>query len=55
MELALDECRRMNISLPNLALVHQFYKSLVAHGEGRLGTQSLVKALQRMNNININA
>jgi len=49
MEIALDEARRMNLSLPGLAIAHQFYVSLKAQGRGRLGTQALALALEDMN------
>ena len=45
MRLALEECRRLGISLPGLALAESLYARLVAHGQGRLGTQALVLAL----------
>ena len=45
MRLALEECRRLGISLPGLALAESLYARLVAHGHGRLGTQALVLAL----------
>jgi 3-hydroxyisobutyrate dehydrogenase len=51
MEIALDECRTMNISLPGLALVHQLYKSVEAQGYGRKGTQALSLALEQLSNI----
>lgn len=51
--LALEECRRMQISLPGLALVNQLYISLLAHGEGRKGTQALIRALERLNQIRV--
>ena len=51
LEIALDEAREMNMSLPGLALVHQLYRSLMAQGGGRLGTQALMKALQTMNGV----
>jgi 3-hydroxyisobutyrate dehydrogenase len=38
MGIALDEARRMNICLPGLALVHQFYKSLQVNGGSQYGT-----------------
>lgn len=53
MGLALEECSRMQISLPGLALVNQLYLSLMAHGEGKKGTQALIKALERMNNFRV--
>jgi 3-hydroxyisobutyrate dehydrogenase len=51
MEIALDECRTMNLSLPGLALVHQLYKSVEAQGYGRKGTQALSLALEQLSNI----
>ena len=53
MELALDEARRLNLCLPGLSLVHQFYKALVANGQGRKGTQALILALEMLNNTKI--
>lgn len=49
MGIALDECRRMNLSLPGLSLVHQFYLAATAQGEQNLGTQALFKILSKMN------
>lgn len=51
MEIALDEARRMNLSLPGLALAHQFYVGLKAAGNGDLGTQALLLTLERLNAI----
>jgi 3-hydroxyisobutyrate dehydrogenase len=53
MGLALEECSRMQISLPGLSLVNQLYLTLMAHGEGKKGTQALIRALERMNNLKI--
>ena len=52
MEIALDECRSMNLSLPGLSLVHQLYKAVEAQGYGRKGTQALSLALESLSNIN---
>lgn len=49
MGIALQEARRMNLSLPGLALVHQFYVAAMAQGDQELGTQALYKILARMN------
>ncbi|KAK9088478.1 hypothetical protein Scep_027560 [Stephania cephalantha] len=51
--ICLRECERMGIALPGLALVQQFYLSLKAYGEGRLGTQALLLALERLNDIRV--
>lgn len=48
MEIALDEARRMNLSLPGLALVHQLYKALQAQGHGKMGTHALILALEQL-------
>jgi 3-hydroxyisobutyrate dehydrogenase len=49
MGIALDEARRMKLSLPGLALVNQLYISAQALGLGDLGTQGLYKVLAAMN------
>ena len=48
MEITLAEARRMNLSLPGLALAHALYLALRAQGGGRDGTQSLIHALARL-------
>ena len=48
MGIALDEAKKMNLSLPGLALVHQLYLAVQAQGHGRLGTQALMLALEQM-------
>jgi 3-hydroxyisobutyrate dehydrogenase len=51
--IALESCRKMGVALPGLALASQLYNSLAAHGEQRLGTQALVKVIERMNNMEL--
>ena len=51
MGIALEEAKRMNLSLPGLSLAHQLYIALKAQGGGQMGTQALYKALERVNNI----
>lgn len=53
MGIALDEAKKMNLSLPGLALVHQLYLAVQAQGHGRLGTQALMIALERISNTEI--
>lgn len=48
MGIALEEARRMEISLPGLALVNQLYVSVKALGFGKKGTQALMLALEKM-------
>ena len=49
MGIALAESRAMNLSLPGLALVQQFYIAAQALGLENLGTQGLYKVLERIN------
>jgi 3-hydroxyisobutyrate dehydrogenase len=49
MGIALDEAKRMKLSLPTLALVNQLYVAMQGHGRGKMGTQALVLALDDLN------
>ncbi|KAL6845592.1 hypothetical protein ACP4OV_025087 [Aristida adscensionis] len=51
--ICLSECQAMGLSLPGLALAQQLYVSLIAHGEGGLGTQALILAIERLNNTSL--
>jgi 3-hydroxyisobutyrate dehydrogenase len=51
MGIALDEARRMGLSLPGLALVNQLYLALQAQGHGRDGTHALELALASLSGI----
>jgi 3-hydroxyisobutyrate dehydrogenase len=51
MGIALEESKRMNLSMPGLALGHQLYIALKAQGHGRDGTHSLMLALASLSNI----
>ena len=51
MRLVLDECRRMHLDLPGLALAESLYARLLAQGGGRLGTQALVLALAQQSHL----
>lgn len=51
MGIALAEAERMNLSMPGLSLVHQFYLSAKALGWEKLGTQGLYRVLAHMNGI----
>jgi 3-hydroxyisobutyrate dehydrogenase len=52
MGIALDEARRMNLSLPGLALANQLYLAVQAQGYGRKGTHALMLALEHLSNVN---
>ena len=49
MGIALAEAKQMRLSLPGLALAHQFYVAAMALGHEDLGTQGLYKVLAQMN------
>jgi len=51
MGIALDEAKRMGLSLPGLALSHQLYLALQAQGHGRDGTHALQLALASLANV----
>jgi 3-hydroxyisobutyrate dehydrogenase len=51
MGIALEEARRMNLSLPGLALANQLYIAVQAQGMGKLGTHSLLLALEHLNGL----
>jgi len=51
MGIALAEARRMNLSLPGLALAEQLYVAVQAQGYGRKGTQSLLLALASLSDV----
>jgi len=51
MGIALDESKRMGLSMPGLALAHQLYLALQAQGYGRKGTQALMLALEHISNV----
>lgn len=48
MGIALSEAKKMNLSLPGLALAHQLYIALQAQGHRRKGTQALILALETL-------
>jgi len=51
MGIALDEAKRMKLSLPGLALAHQLYVALQAQGGSRDGTQALLLAMARLSEV----
>ena len=51
MGIALDEAKKMGLSLPGLALSHQLYLALQAQGHGRDGTHALQLALASLANV----
>lgn len=53
--IALAESRRMGLSMPGLALAEQLYQAVAAQGHGRLGTQSLMLALEQLSGVDSNS
>lgn len=51
MGIALDEAKRMNLSLPGLASANQLYLAVKAQGWGRKGTHALMLALEQLSNV----
>ena len=51
MGIALEECRRMQLKLPGLTMVHALYQRAQQLGYGRKGTQALYRALEEMNGL----
>jgi 3-hydroxyisobutyrate dehydrogenase len=51
MGIALEESKRMGLSMPGLALAHQLYLSVQANGHGRDGTHALELALGSLSGI----
>jgi 3-hydroxyisobutyrate dehydrogenase len=49
--IALDECKRMGVSMPGLGLVRQFYVALKAQGHGRKGYHALLLVLEQLSAI----
>ena len=48
MGIALEEAKRMDLTLPGLSLVNQLYIATKAQGHGRKGTQALLLALEKI-------
>ena len=52
--LALDECRRMNLSVPGTALAYQLYELMMAQDKSRMCIKGLITVLEEMNGIERN-
>lgn len=53
MNIALAEGRRMNLSMPGLALAEQLYEAVQAQGYGRKGTHALMLALESLSGVHV--
>ena len=55
MGLALEESKRMGLTLPGLTLVHQLYQTVHTLGHGRSGTHALMLALEDLSKVHVSA
>lgn len=53
MGIALEEAKRMGLTLPGLALVHQLYEKVRSLGHGRSGTHALMIALEDLSHTTV--
>jgi len=51
LRIALDEAKRLGLSLPGVALAERLYVELAAQGHGKRGTHALILALARLSNL----
>jgi 3-hydroxyisobutyrate dehydrogenase len=49
MKIALEEAKNVNLDLPTLKLVESLYEEVQKQGNGKMGTQALYLALEKMN------
>jgi 3-hydroxyisobutyrate dehydrogenase len=55
MGLALEESKRMGLTLPGLTLAHQLYQTVHTLGHGRSGTHALMLALEDLCKVHVSA
>lgn len=53
MGIALEEAKRMDLTLPGLTLVHELYQLVQASGHGRSGTHALMLALEEQSGVRV--
>jgi 3-hydroxyisobutyrate dehydrogenase len=51
--IAIEESKRMKLTLPGLEVCERLYRALSEEGDGRLGTQSLIRGLARLNRLEL--
>lgn len=49
MKIALEEAKNVNLELPTLKLIESLYEEVQKQGKGKMGTQALYLALEKMN------
>ncbi len=53
LKLIMEATAEMRLPLPETGFIHQMYYSLQCSGEGRSGTQALVKVLERIAGVEV--
>jgi 3-hydroxyisobutyrate dehydrogenase len=53
LKLVMESAATSKLTLPTSSLVHQMYYSLQSAGEGKSGTQALIKALERLTGVQV--
>ncbi len=53
MGIALEEAKRMGLTLPGLTLVHELYQRVTALRYGRCGTHALMLALEELSHVRL--
>jgi len=53
MGIALEDAKRLDLTLPGLALVHELYRTVIALGHGRSGTQAVLLALEEISHAHL--
>lgn len=51
LRIILETAARVGAAVPATALMHQFFRSAQAHGDGRAGTQSVARVLERLSGL----
>ncbi len=53
LNIVLSAAKRLHLPLAGTSLAHEYFQSNVAHGEGELGTQAMLKVLERLGNFSL--
>ena len=53
LQLVMEAAAELKLTLPVTGLINQLFMSLQGSGEGRSGTQALVKALERITGVEV--
>ena len=53
LRLVMEDAELMRVPLPATSLTHQMFCSLQASGEGKSGTQALIKVIERLSGVEV--